>query len=104
MNAHTPGPWSLLPQNGAGPMVVQEFVTGKQRTPIGYRLIAHMLQRGDSLKQDQANARLIAAAPELLEALTMVRDADNDCIEDDLPHIPTSARETIDAALAKAAA
>ncbi len=33
------------------------------------RLICHVLQRGNSLKEDEANARLIAAAPDLLEAL-----------------------------------
>jgi hypothetical protein len=45
---------------------------------------------------------LIAAAPELLEALEMVRDADNDCRLDGLPTIPLDARAKIDRALAKA--
>lgn len=65
---HTPGPWAVLPQNLAGPMIVHEFETGKQMNPTGYRLIAHMLQRGNSLEADKANARLIAAAPDLLAA------------------------------------
>jgi hypothetical protein len=45
---------------------------------------------------------LIAAAPELLAALEMVRDADNDCRLDGLKTIPPSARAKIDAAIAKA--
>lgn len=39
---------------------------------------------------------------ELLEALTMVRDADEDCRRDGLPTIPAPARAKIDAAIAKA--
>lgn len=49
-----------------------------------------------------ADARLIAAAPDLLDALTMVRDADNDCRRDGLPTIPHPARAKIDAAINKA--
>jgi hypothetical protein len=48
------------------------------------------------------NARLIAAAPELLEALLMVRDADNDCRADGLPTMPQAARAKINAAIALA--
>ena len=39
---------------------------------------------------------------ELLEALIMVRDADEDCKRDQLPTIPISARARIDRAIAKA--
>jgi hypothetical protein len=49
------------------------------------------------------NAYLIAAAPDLLHALTMVRDADDDCARDGLPRIPSAARFVIDSAIAKAA-
>lgn len=59
---HTPVPWSQLPQNGAGPMIVHDFETGNQMNPIGYRLIAHMLQRRDSLDEDQANGDFIVRA------------------------------------------
>jgi hypothetical protein len=52
--------------------------------------------------ESEANARLIAAAPDLLAALVMVRDADEDCHRDGLPTIPGPARGKIDAAIAKA--
>ena len=58
----TAGEWALIPQsNGAGPMLAHPYATGKQMNPTGLRLIAHMLQRGDSLAQDKANAGLIVA-------------------------------------------
>lgn len=47
-------------------------------------------------------ARIFAAAPELYEALEMVRDADDDCLRDGLPTIPPMARAKIDAAMWKA--
>lgn len=72
--AHTPGPWSIVPQNGVGPMIAREYETGKQMNPKGLRLVCHVLARGNSLPEDEANARLIAAAPDLLAALTEVMD------------------------------
>lgn len=69
----TPREWKQIPQNGAGPLIAHPFETGKQMNPTGLRLICHMLQRGDSLEQDKANAELIAegisALPTLLDAL-----------------------------------
>ena len=53
-------------------------------------------------KQMKANAHLLAAAPDLYEALEMVRDADEDCRKDGFDTIPPSARAKIDKALAKA--
>jgi hypothetical protein len=66
---HTPGPWILVPQNGAGPMLAVRFETGKQMNPTGLRFIGHLLERKDSLDVDEANARIIAAAPAMLAAL-----------------------------------
>lgn len=68
MSAHTPGPWEEIPQHGAGPMIAHKYATGKQMNPIGLRLVCHILMRGNSMDEDQANARLIAAAPELYAA------------------------------------
>jgi hypothetical protein len=58
--------------------------------------------RAPLLYMREEDARLIAAAPDLLEALVMVRDADEDCKRDGLPTIPPAARAKIDAAIAKA--
>lgn len=44
----------------------------------------------------------VATVRELLEALTMVRDADEDCIRDHLTRMPPTARALIDAAISKA--
>lgn len=46
-----------------------------------------------------ANATLFAAARDLLAALIMVRDADDDAIRDGLPRIPPLPRACIDAAI-----
>lgn len=75
MNAkHTPGPWS-------------EFGPGNPQVYGGdpVRRIAVLdRQTGASMDECYANARLIAAAPELLAALEGVRDfwAGGDCPED----------------------
>lgn len=64
MNAkHTPGPWFHALQAGAE---TQHFIYG----PHGKPRIAEVL--GNSTEQITANARLIAAAPELLAALQAV--------------------------------
>lgn len=80
---HTPGPWRV---NG------QKSVRGPNLEYIA----------NANWKNGEANARLIAAAPDLLEALIMVRDADDDCKSDGLPTIPSIARATINAAISKA--
>lgn len=52
--------------------------------------------------EQRANATICAAAPDLYEALEMVRDADNDRIADHGTGMPSIARAKIDAAMAKA--
>ena len=69
---HTPVPWILVPQGNGSYIVAHEFETQNQMHPKGLRLICTVFARGDSLKEDIENARLIAAAPELLEALKEV--------------------------------
>ena len=54
MNKHTPGPW-----------VKAKY---KVSTPSG-GLIANTRSTGEASSDDEANARLISAAPELLECL-----------------------------------
>lgn len=73
MSKHTPGQWEIIPQSIGGSIIAHPFETSQQLNPTGLRLICQMWQRGSSLAEDQANASLIAAAPELLEALKEAR-------------------------------
>ena len=87
----TPGPWEAR--------AVDSISIGVLRVYAGSGLIATPGHRRD-IEEEQANARLISAAPEMLKALMMVRDT--------LPHIGGSAMSVhsmlrdIDAAIAKA--
>jgi len=59
---HTPGPWKLR----------QESLGGFIETKTGNPLFAVKPLSMEGRKDDHANARLIAAAPELLEALKAI--------------------------------
>lgn len=69
---HTPGPWSAEPESG-GYHAVVEALTADRRYVV--REICHVLideaDPGD-WPVTRANLRLIAAAPDLLEALTLI--------------------------------
>lgn len=60
---HTPGPWAVGPafDNDGEPEIIIE-----RHTPAGNLVVAVALA---GLRGQEANARLIAAAPDLLEAL-----------------------------------
>lgn len=62
---HTPGPWSVLYSSNVYPSI-----HGKDSAPVA-TLYAHTPNRceHDVFDNSEANARLIAAAPELFEAL-----------------------------------
>jgi hypothetical protein len=92
---HTPGPWSLFPMETG-------WYVNQQGGP-GY--VGTMHTASHRAAECEANARLIAAAPELLEALEIARnglrwyqetyhDAVNGCDDE--------AMAQIDAAIAKA--
>lgn len=85
---HTPGPWQMD--------------EGNEVHKHGRTIFAWPPLSGASEEEQLANMVLGHAAPDLLEALEMVRDADDDCAADGLPTIPTAARAKIDAAIAKA--
>ena len=89
MIKHTPGPWEFRQEK---PWTI--FAAG--RAIMGNEVYYPWTP------ENIADWLLIAAAPELLEALVMVRDADEDCKRDGLPTIPPAARAKIDAAIAKA--
>lgn len=67
---HTPGPWLDLFGN---PWNDDEGNRLLITTPDKLRTIAHVFNAGD-IDECEANARLIAAAPELLYALKMALD------------------------------
>ena len=66
--SHTPGPWRVNESKISGKENISDLteIVGPQRNG-SQRLIAKMY--GCALPEGQANARLIAAAPELYEAL-----------------------------------
>ena len=73
---HTPGPWSagLLDLDDAWPCI-KAFQGEVYIVPPGYDgRYADFGVTGRSYDEARANARLIAAAPELLEALKELRD------------------------------
>ncbi len=61
--AHTPGPWlSLKATDGRG----KRYIRTADR-----HAVCRVTETGRSYEEQEANVRLIAAAPEMLEALTL---------------------------------
>jgi hypothetical protein len=58
MSAHTPGPWKIIPSK-----TVLKYELKRANTSVAWHAPEH-----------EANAKLIAAAPKLLEALQVARD------------------------------
>jgi hypothetical protein len=67
-HAHTQGPWHMGAGNGEGSIFADN---GRTRLEIGGTTLYPIAQigRGWNDAEDEATARLIAAAPEMLEAL-----------------------------------
>jgi len=66
MSKHTPGPWSYRDVTAEGTKVYAKIVSGK--TGVGFAGAYKILPRAEA----DANARLIAAAPDLLAALQKI--------------------------------
>ena len=71
MSKHTPGPWVVSRDSGLNIYITQPSELPGRRP--GY--YAEVRRFTPDTEQVEANARLIAAAPEMLEALEMVRAA-----------------------------
>ena len=73
MSGHTPGPWYL--ESGRTARIDHLSVCHEDRHTPGAAtgVIARVTCRVSWMEEQQANARLIAAAPDLLEALQIVR-------------------------------
>lgn len=69
---HTPGPWHLVMSDNATPFIMHE--SGSDLTDLSdlSSLVCHMPAEISRNFNSLENARLIAAAPELLEALVAV--------------------------------
>jgi len=94
----TPGPWKAFRQT-----VTPEGDTGGSIRI--YVMSGRNMMTGKDLvpgEEKRSTATLISAAPDLYEALEVVRDADDDHQADGGAGIPKQARAKIDAALAKA--
>ena len=88
MSAHTPGPWIASEPNGKG---------------NGWRVGPAWLGERAWSPETAADARLIAAAPEMLEALEkLLEDAYCDCGGCHCRRPSYAARDAADAAIAKA--
>ena len=90
MNKHTPGPWGhwidagkyvVTGPSAAHAMVAEKAIRNSDHLGAGWRDSFHVLSHigrvpalalGDSEEEAKANARLIAAAPDLLQALQLV--------------------------------
>ena len=83
MSGHTPGPWEVLPESDSheGTLnIVSEYEEKGGRASANW--IAECDLQSDEA-QNRANARLIAAAPELLDALRELIAAGDYCITTD---------------------
>lgn len=99
MSKHTPGPWYVfhsahrgrVDDDGPG-----AFSIGDAQTAYSANILCSRYQWPERAEEMKANARLIAAAPDLLEALQSILDDGLHC--DVVPHLHAKAR----AAIAKA--
>jgi hypothetical protein len=81
MAEHTPGPWEV---GGVGNTCVTPSTDKQERICVCWDTFPKQLDDGsweDHTQEIQANARLIAAAPELLAALKECRDRLSDWVE-----------------------
>lgn len=115
---HTPGPWSLGDEDNQCCSVVigeahnllcsfdrQDANTGKTVIERDEMLAnAHLVIEAGTVAHETGMTprQLAEQRAELLAALEMVRDADDDCRRDGLPTMPDAARAKIDAAISKA--
>lgn len=66
---HTPGPWSFVKCDGG----FRSFDADDWTVIAQNKIVPALVWGGVAFEEGEANARLIAAAPELLEALIAVR-------------------------------
>lgn len=67
MNKHTPGPWTFGHWGN-------DFWVGTNSAGLSGKVAKVIWDMGEEVAEGRENARLIAAAPELLEALKVITD------------------------------
>jgi hypothetical protein len=98
MNKHTKGPWHIGAGNGEGSVFADE---GRTRLEQGGTTLYSIcnVTRGWNDSEDAANARLIAAAPDLLAALIECERIANELFQEtglhEYMHASDRAREAI---------
>ena len=99
---HTPTPWSVEFEADYEDEQPKVYVCSSA-TQCDLTVVATMGEAlSISLERKKANARLIAAAPDLLEALTKLRDADDMGKPDGHNFMGPELRAATEAALSKA--
>lgn len=100
---HTPGPWVIYEKprqpGQLAPSVARE-ITGTGGIPV----IADLRWNGENEKHGEANARLIAAAPELGEELDNTVAALESCMAHYGPKMPAADQRSREAQIIKARA
>lgn len=95
MSAHTPGPWKVR-KHWSDEGSFEVYPTRGKKPAYGqWSAVAEVCADPGDGESARKNANLIAAAPDLLEALKLVRDAA-------WPHLFIEQQNVIDAAIAKA--
>jgi hypothetical protein len=74
MSRHTPGPWTFDGENECN----QGFDVALPDGGVSATAYYDVDRDADSVRQAEANARLIAAAPEMYEALKVVAEWEGD--------------------------
>lgn len=84
MNKHTLGPWKVLDES-----FQNQVSTGKQLITVSLEAFSSRPSETISLAEIAANARLIAAAPDLLAALKQlsnyIKENSDDCFNKNCP-------------------
>lgn len=94
MSAHTPGPWEVHPEENRRAFAENLVVADG----VAVAIALNNEERGAGWTKCEANARLIAAAPDLLESLRALVEVASECIPETAGHELEQAR----AAIAKA--
>jgi hypothetical protein len=93
VSKYTPGPW----HQGKGQAA--SIIYGADGWAIANCVVYHRHAKATAEDTAAYIVRAVNAHEAMVQALEMVRDADNDCKRDGAPTIPPIARACIDAAL-----